>query len=511
MATLAGGGADRIALANEQPFRLGALEITPAWRQVRIGGESRTLEPRVMQVLVALARADGGIVGRDELVERCWDGRIVGENAINRVISLLRALAAETRSFQIETITKVGYRLVVDGEPPGSNIVAVTTGRAPSIPRRAALATLGAAAAGAGSYWLWRADLSPTRRAAERHYQAGIDSERLGEAGVTQAIGHYEQAVRADPDFAPAWGGLARALASSTDSLDERQIEPVALRIDQAAGRALRLDPRNADALLAHVAVTPAFRNWGTLERVARDALAGRPELNFARARLAVSLADVGRSRDALAVMKDAVAREPLMPGYQARLAWLQWLSGHTEASRASFESAARRWPDHMFVWAFRFMFLSFTGATAEALAMTKGEVPFAARIGPLPPEAASLCARGVAEDAGARDRSAAIEAIVAARKRGGMASFISIPYLAALGEVGTAFEQCFDYMFGKRDAVTGERQPLPPYAERWTDFLFSTPTAAMRLDPRFPKLTAAIGLDAYWRNTGTRPDGWST
>ena len=114
MATVAEGGADRIVLANEPPFRLGALDVTPAWRQVRFAGENRTLEPRVMQVLVALAGAHGGIVGRDALVARCWDGRIVGENAINRVISILRALAAETQAFGIETITKVGYRLRAD-------------------------------------------------------------------------------------------------------------------------------------------------------------------------------------------------------------------------------------------------------------------------------------------------------------------------------------------------------------------------------------------------------------
>lgn len=313
MATVAEGGADRIALASEPPFRLGPLEVIPAWRQVRSAGESRTLEPRVMQVLVALARAEGGIVGRDELIARCWDGRIVGENAINRVVSILRALAAETRAFEIETITKVGYRLHRNGaraEPP-----APPAGRrARSISRRAAIATLSAGAVaagmGAGGYWLWREDLSPQRRAAERHYQAAIDSERSGDAGLAQAIAHYEQAVRADPDYAPAWGGLARALASSVDSVEERQIEPVALRIDQAADRALRLDPRNADALLAHVAVTPGFRNWARQQRVARDALARRPELGVVRAILAASLANVGRNREALAVIKDAAARE---------------------------------------------------------------------------------------------------------------------------------------------------------------------------------------------------------
>ncbi len=79
-----------IKLANVRPFRLGEVEVDPATRQIRRGDDSRTLEPRVMQVLVALAEAQGQVIGRDGLIERCWNGRIVGENAINRVISLIR-------------------------------------------------------------------------------------------------------------------------------------------------------------------------------------------------------------------------------------------------------------------------------------------------------------------------------------------------------------------------------------------------------------------------------------
>ena len=105
-------GEDRpIRLASEAPFAVGAMAVTPAVREVAWPSGRRTLEPRVMQVLVALAGADGAVVGRDTLVQRCWEGRVVGDAAINRVISLLRQLAAETQAFSVETVTKVGYRL----------------------------------------------------------------------------------------------------------------------------------------------------------------------------------------------------------------------------------------------------------------------------------------------------------------------------------------------------------------------------------------------------------------
>jgi DNA-binding winged helix-turn-helix (wHTH) protein len=101
-----------VTLARESDFRLGTLLVRPSLREVSAGTGRRTLEPRVMQVLVALARMDGQVVSRDELIEACWAGRIVGEDAINRCIGRLRRLA-ETfdGSFAIETVIRVGYRL----------------------------------------------------------------------------------------------------------------------------------------------------------------------------------------------------------------------------------------------------------------------------------------------------------------------------------------------------------------------------------------------------------------
>ena len=103
-----------IDLADEADFQLGALLVSPSTREVGRGELRELLEPRVMQVLVALFRADGRVVSRDELIARCWEGRIVGEDAINRAIGRLRRLseADGEASFGIETIPRVGYRLM---------------------------------------------------------------------------------------------------------------------------------------------------------------------------------------------------------------------------------------------------------------------------------------------------------------------------------------------------------------------------------------------------------------
>src|SRR6476661_5461871 len=80
----------RVTLAGEASRRLGPLTIEPAVRRVvHDDGREEFVEPRVMQVLLALLRADGATISRDELVYTCWDGRIVGDDAINRVLSRL--------------------------------------------------------------------------------------------------------------------------------------------------------------------------------------------------------------------------------------------------------------------------------------------------------------------------------------------------------------------------------------------------------------------------------------
>lgn len=110
----ADSGASRINLSETADFDLGGLRVSPAHREVQMNGERRELEPRVAQVLVALASARPGVVSRDRLIEQCWDGRVVGDDAINRCILALRHLAKEfsPEPFAIETVPRVGYSLV---------------------------------------------------------------------------------------------------------------------------------------------------------------------------------------------------------------------------------------------------------------------------------------------------------------------------------------------------------------------------------------------------------------
>ena len=101
-------------LAEEQDFDLGALRICPSVCRVLAGQDEVRVEAKTMLVLIVLARADGGTVSRDELIELCWEGRVVTDDAVARTIAKVRVLARSLSPapFVIETVPKVGYRLL---------------------------------------------------------------------------------------------------------------------------------------------------------------------------------------------------------------------------------------------------------------------------------------------------------------------------------------------------------------------------------------------------------------
>lgn len=106
-------------LAHEADFQLGELRVRPSLGEVGANGATQHLEPRVMRVLVALVRSEGTVLSRDDLIVRCWDGVIVGDDAVSRIISKLRRLSNhEGAGFEIETVPRIGYRLsFTTGQP----------------------------------------------------------------------------------------------------------------------------------------------------------------------------------------------------------------------------------------------------------------------------------------------------------------------------------------------------------------------------------------------------------
>lgn len=107
-------------LAGLPPVPAGDLVLHPPLREVA-GPQGRVaVEPRVMQILLALAAHGGAVMTRDALLAMCWPGMIVGDDSLHRaIVGARRALRDCGSLVTIDTIPRIGYRLLVPaaGQP----------------------------------------------------------------------------------------------------------------------------------------------------------------------------------------------------------------------------------------------------------------------------------------------------------------------------------------------------------------------------------------------------------
>ncbi|MEN0652671.1 MULTISPECIES: winged helix-turn-helix domain-containing protein [Hyphobacterium] len=97
-------------------FKIGQWRVDPARRTIERSGETKRLQPRLMGVLVALARAWPGYKSRDELIEDVWGVEHISAQALNNAVSKLRqALEDDSRESQIILTERTnGYCLLVE-------------------------------------------------------------------------------------------------------------------------------------------------------------------------------------------------------------------------------------------------------------------------------------------------------------------------------------------------------------------------------------------------------------
>ncbi|MEL6567962.1 MAG: winged helix-turn-helix domain-containing protein [Pseudomonadota bacterium] len=105
---------------SQATFRLGAVDVLPTQNRISgEGGASVSLEPKVMDVLCALADADGETLSRDRLIDLVWGVEFGGDESLSRAISILRKALRQLdpETDYIETVPKRGYRLKVRATP----------------------------------------------------------------------------------------------------------------------------------------------------------------------------------------------------------------------------------------------------------------------------------------------------------------------------------------------------------------------------------------------------------
>jgi DNA-binding winged helix-turn-helix (wHTH) protein/tetratricopeptide (TPR) repeat protein len=508
----------RIDLAHEPEFALGQLLVSPPRREVTgPDGQRHIVQHRVMQVLIALVRAKGSIVTRDELTASCWDGRIVGEDAINRVISQLRKLARTTgdEGLLIETLPKIGYRLPGDLGPTdgvGTGPKAEPDRQERRIGRRAfafgtlALGVLGATGAGTFLY-RQRARDSALEEASALMAQAKHLATQNTREGQNQSLGLLRRAVEIAPDFADAWGALGIAYGVSSHYRPRAEGEALRMRAEAAAMRAFELEPGNVFGEVALGCAAPFIGSYLERDRHFARALAKEPRNEDALIYSAVTLQFVGRASDAIPLY-ERVSERPLRPADYNNYILALWSAGRIEECERAMIDAAALYPSQSSIWFTRVNILTYTARTAAALALVRDPEMRPGSVDEV--SVAELIALAEAIETREAARIAAVtRSLLASARRTAALANAAIRDLSALGQVDQAFAVANAYYFGRGFRVPDFPPPGDTVSQdqRQTRLLFEPVTAPLRRDPRFERLVRAIGLDDYWRASGIQPD----
>ena len=187
---------------------------------------------------------------------------------------------------------------------------------------------------------------SPTRspEAYEHYLQAGraLDDPDDPE-GPKRAADLYAKAIALDPDFAGAHAGLSRALWRTYAAAKE----PATFRAaDQAASRAVELNPRLLDARLARAQMNRVAGHRAESIAELLEILEINPNWDEAHVQLGASYRDSGDFPRAEASFRRAVA---IRPGYWKNwnsLGSFLWKRGEYASARAAFEELIRLTPE---------------------------------------------------------------------------------------------------------------------------------------------------------------------
>jgi DNA-binding winged helix-turn-helix (wHTH) protein/tetratricopeptide (TPR) repeat protein len=515
-------------LAHRPDIRLGSATVRPSLRTIEGPGGNITTEPRVMQVLLALADAGGAVLSRDDLMRLCWGGAIVGDDSINRAIAEIRRIARATGAgFGVETIPRIGYRLTgtlpantaetsgtepsPPAPPPVSPSLPPTTPPAKTTRRRwmygAALAVAGATGVGIWASLRPRPDPRFLELMEKGRQELWMSLPYVDRQGVE----FFREAAAISPGDPAVWGWLALAHSQVAEYARPQEVSAAVQASDQAARRALALDSREPNARVALVLLQRALDDWITTDRKLREILSFAPDNVAAQDALVSLLQSAGYYRESWELNERVIAIDPLRPMPQQRRSLKHWIMGRPAEADKVIARLFELWPSHPGVWNSRLLIYAFTGQTHAARILIDEHAADSTILKQVGVKTWRTSLKAL-ETRSPADIEIARNANLAAATQSPRLSVHAIMVLAELGEVDAAYSLIDGFLLRRGQLVLQApdgKKPSPEQDPQWrqTMWMFTPATKNLRTDPRFMSLATAIGLAEYWRQRGIEPD----
>jgi len=323
-----------------------------------------------------------------------------------------------------------------------------------------------------------------------------LDSSKLG-----YDIPVLEEVTSIDPDFLPAWEGLALSYATKGRwNADASVAADWRAKMDRAVEQALAIDPRSSGARIAQSMMMPTCGAFLETERLVAEALNYSPIEAFALVAASSTAAAVGRNGVAFAYGRKAYEADPLhlltVGWYGALLA----TTGRTHEAAAHFDAAIERWPDDGFIR------ITALGKDLETLdwARFARHARHPGNLGIYGPWRDLL----VQAESDLRNWNPEIAARSLAQERAilsatGTIRISPLGHMVRLGLRDEVFqmidEASFDHLFTPNGRLLAGEVTLA--------LLFEPAARSMQEDPRFVRLCARLGFCSYWLETGRWPD----
>lgn len=288
--------------------------------------------------------------------------------------------------------------------------------------------------------------------------------------------------VEREPNFAYARALLAMSAAIASNGASEPLRSELRQEARDQAERAIRIDRSVGHAYVALANLMP-LSDWSGSERLLQQGLEHDPLNSVVHNNYGGFLYAAGRVSEGLVSVRRGVALDPLSPVKRRMLAYVSFLSGDLNESRAIVDAMYPAYPDDPRIWRARFRIVFWSGDYDAALRMVAAS-PAEARTLPCWREAVNAL-RGLAPPARAARR-------VRECAEMGFPDDHAVMLLSTFGDLDGAFAIV-------RRVFDAEGHVY--------EIVFAPQAAPMRADLRFMELMRDSGLLQYWRDSGHWPD----